>query len=606
MSDLGTLSMVLTAKTGLFTAGMAKANAALGAFTKATAVARGAAFKFMAVIGPVIGVGGFALMTRNALNSIDATAKLADRLGTTTEAITGLGHAADLAGVSSESFNAAMEILVRRLGEAKQGSGEMMRAVKTMGLDIQRLTNQDPAQTFVELADQIAKMPTAAQKAAAAYQLFGRSGMLLVNMLAEGSEGLREQMEEARKLGLTYDRVDAKKVEEANDALTRVKASFVGIFNVAAIQLAPVIEAVSKSFTDWATDGTTMAEYVVKSFGWVAMAVGKVGDAVHLIHFGFKWLGVAALKVATSIAEAFLWVLENVESVYNEIAKTKLGSAIGMEEVDFSSLARSVASGLASVTRVAEDDLQKFASQELPSDKIELFFKKIERAAKKLREEMARNAEAAVANAQKMQELEAYAKVGESIEVLNKKLRESIATFGMSAEQIEMWKIEQEAAKVSAEYQSDLNEQLAESTRLLAQYNAMKKQAEDDTAALREWEDMMKERRQWVQEQKESLKTPLDVFKEYRDKLETFIWEGALDPSQYQELVRRKWEELGLGKKTERQAGQFQTFDTRLVDLKALSIGQDPVVAEVKKSNEHLSGISDTLRLLLDTQAPLT
>ncbi len=75
------------------------------------------------------------------------------------------------------------------------------------------------------------------ERATAAIELFGKSGQSLLPLLMQGSEGIAAAQREAEKLGLSFSRIDAHQVEQANEAIVRLKAVFTGIGNQLAIQL---------------------------------------------------------------------------------------------------------------------------------------------------------------------------------------------------------------------------------------------------------------------------------------------------------------------------------------------------------------------------------
>src|SRR5207247_2365101 len=99
------------------------------------------------------------------------------------------------------------------------------------------------------IADKISKIENPAERATAAMQIFGKSGQQLLPLMMSGAEGLAAAQKEAEKLGLTYNRVDAAKVEAANDSMTRMKAVVTGVGNQLAIQLAPFIDAAATKLT---------------------------------------------------------------------------------------------------------------------------------------------------------------------------------------------------------------------------------------------------------------------------------------------------------------------------------------------------------------------
>ena len=86
------------------------------------------------------GAAASAAIVRAQLPVIDALGKTSDRLGLTTQAMGGLQHAADLAGVAQATLNMSLQRVNRRLAEASENSGEAVSALHELGLDAEILT----------------------------------------------------------------------------------------------------------------------------------------------------------------------------------------------------------------------------------------------------------------------------------------------------------------------------------------------------------------------------------------------------------------------------------------------------------------------------------
>ena len=219
------------------------------------------------------GIYGIGYMIKQQMAAIDATAKLSDRLGIATEALVGLQHAAQISGVEAETLNKSLEIFSRRLGEVDMGVGQATYALDKLGLDYKMLIDRSPAEAIGIVADQIASLKTQSEKAAAANYLFGRSGQQLLNLFDQGSKGIAEFQREAERLGLTFSRFDAAKVERANDALTRAKSVMIGLFRSATIEIAPYIDAAATAFANWATEGEGVGIKVTHIFEGVTLSI---------------------------------------------------------------------------------------------------------------------------------------------------------------------------------------------------------------------------------------------------------------------------------------------------------------------------------------------
>ncbi|MGA0081797.1 MAG: phage tail tape measure protein, partial [Ilumatobacteraceae bacterium] len=184
----------------------------------------------------------------DARNAIDAVGKLADQTGVSAEAIQAYGLAAQLSGVSTEEFARSLQKMTVRLGELEEGTDADIFG--ELGLSINKLREQGAEETFEQIADAISGLATDAERAAAANQIFGRTGVTLLPLLNQGAEALKVQRQEAEALGLvlTGDQVDS--VEAMNDSFTKIGATINGIVGQVTSYLAPTIEKIATQILD--------------------------------------------------------------------------------------------------------------------------------------------------------------------------------------------------------------------------------------------------------------------------------------------------------------------------------------------------------------------
>src|SRR5262249_17303077 len=157
-------------------------------------------------------------------------------------------HAGALAHVSNEQLTTGLEKMLKALGGAADDGEDASNAFTKLGLNAKDLANLPTDQAFAAIADKISKIENPADRTAAAVSIFGKSGQSLLPLVMSGAEGIKAAQAEAEKLGITFNRVDAAKVEQANDALTRVRETFTGVTNRIAIGLAPYIDAAATKF----------------------------------------------------------------------------------------------------------------------------------------------------------------------------------------------------------------------------------------------------------------------------------------------------------------------------------------------------------------------
>jgi len=179
----------------------------------------------LATLGVGVSAGAFASMIKGAIDLQDEIGKVAQRIGTSTAALSELAYSAKLSDVSFETLQQSMKKLSVNMLDTQAGAGEAKAAFEALGIAVtdtggNLLSNE---KVVSEIADSFAKMEDGAGKTAIAVKLFGRAGSEMIPLLNQGSRGLRENAEEARKFGIVISTEAAKAAEEFNDNLTRLK-----------------------------------------------------------------------------------------------------------------------------------------------------------------------------------------------------------------------------------------------------------------------------------------------------------------------------------------------------------------------------------------------
>lgn len=206
----------------------------------ATAATLGVAVLAAAVIAASIAIVSF---TQDQFPVIDQTAKMSRELDFATESLAAYALGAQLAGAADGAFEKSIQRLNQSIGEANQGLTTPIRGFRALGIELKEITELNTEEAFLRIADGISSLSSVTERAAAVSQIFGRGGKELTVLLSGGSAAIRAMKEEAAELGITFSAVDAFKVEEANDAVVRLSASFDGLFNMLAIESAPAVNA---------------------------------------------------------------------------------------------------------------------------------------------------------------------------------------------------------------------------------------------------------------------------------------------------------------------------------------------------------------------------
>lgn len=286
MAAVGSLLVRIGADTGGLRRGGRRAESTIRRMERAA----GRASAKIGKLGGVAAVAGGALtaeLTRRGLKAVDAQAKLARTLDTTIGELRGLQLAASDSGVSAETLEQNLTALNRRLGQARQGTGQARRALDELGLSAERLGEMSLTERVAAISEAMDEAGPAINRTAIAADLMSRSGIKMLNMMEGGGEQIRAATKEIKDFGLAVSATDAAQVEAANDAISRIGLAIESISKNLAVEFAPLITAVAKKINNAAKSGGGFREEIndlleagVTGFGAIANAVFGVQKAM--------------------------------------------------------------------------------------------------------------------------------------------------------------------------------------------------------------------------------------------------------------------------------------------------------------------------------------
>lgn len=166
--------LALEKATAGVTSGWTKAQAALGAFGIS-----------LSGLGLAAVGAGLVSAGRDAVNFADRLHDLKASTGLTFDELQRLNFAGAQVGVDLETAAKAVNRLQRALVEDKGGAAA---ALDKLGLSVDALLKMSPWKMFQAISDAIAKLPTPAERTAAAMQLVGKSGAELLPLLGHMKE----------------------------------------------------------------------------------------------------------------------------------------------------------------------------------------------------------------------------------------------------------------------------------------------------------------------------------------------------------------------------------------------------------------------------------
>jgi len=181
----------------------------------------------------------------------DEIAKTAKNAALTAEGFQELSFAAELAGSSGKVMAKGIQSLNRNLVEARvKGTGPFADQLKALNINISEFDGLDADEAFEKYADVIKGLPNELEKTAFAQQILGRAGKELIPLLNEGSEGIRKQREEARKLGI-FTNEQAAASEALVDAQLRLDKVVESFKITLATGLMPIVMDIIDGTREW-------------------------------------------------------------------------------------------------------------------------------------------------------------------------------------------------------------------------------------------------------------------------------------------------------------------------------------------------------------------
>ena len=257
------------------------------------------------------GIAGIGFFVKKSMDATDEMAKMSRAVGVSVEELQSLRHAAALGGLEATQLDKAVQKLAINMADMSRGVGLAKDVFEKHNISVKNADGslRSVMEVMDDVADVTAGMTNQTEKADLAYKLFGARGAKMINMLNGGSEAMREAMGEAERLGLVMSSETAKGVEDANDAITRLKAFLTSAFTRTVAELAPLIETLTEKFIDF-----------------ISIKVDENGG-----------VGAIARSMANQIILATISILKSLEDMANGVIdwKNKIAEAFGFKsEID--------------------------------------------------------------------------------------------------------------------------------------------------------------------------------------------------------------------------------------------------------------------------------
>lgn len=218
-----------------FMRSLGKAQAGLGSFGRGLKNTLG-----------FFGVGiGFAALGRSITDFADRLIDTSRKLGISTEFLQSWNHAAQQNGVSVNASNMALQRFSRRIAEAASGQGELSKTIEALKIPLRDQDGNMRKTTDIlsDYADAIKGAESQQERLRLAFKAFDSEGVGMVNILQDGSAGLKQMTADAIQLGVV---TEQKALRAINRLSNSIKAMATQVLGNAAEKMGQFVSAIEE------------------------------------------------------------------------------------------------------------------------------------------------------------------------------------------------------------------------------------------------------------------------------------------------------------------------------------------------------------------------
>ncbi|MDP2127232.1 MAG: hypothetical protein Q8K97_07620 [Pseudohongiella sp.] len=212
--------------------------------------------------------GGIFAIAKSTANLGDDVAKTADKLGMGLDVLQELRYAGERGGMATDLLDKSMLTFTRRIAFAARGTGAAVKAYDELGLSAEALAQMKPEQALAVVADRLKDISDHNTRLGYASQIFDNTGgAAMLNVLKDGSDGLKELRAQAHLTGYILSEQAARDAEVFNDSLLNAQLGMKGMKNIIGAELMPSITELMQTFSVWMIENRHRVQEFAQTFG---------------------------------------------------------------------------------------------------------------------------------------------------------------------------------------------------------------------------------------------------------------------------------------------------------------------------------------------------
>ena len=217
------------------------------------------------------GAGGIGILINSQVNAARQARAYSAALGMNIEDLTRWQAASETVGIGADKMADIFKDTAEKIGDAyRNGAGEAKEAVDTLGLSLDDLAKMSPDQQLLAIANAMQNVQTQGEKIQI-MEALASDAALLLPLLDNNAEKLRELTQLADTTGKTLTRFESDKLQAAGEAMGQLNMATEGFQQTLAVELAgPLADFI----TDMSTRlpfGINTAQTALKQFQIAAL-----------------------------------------------------------------------------------------------------------------------------------------------------------------------------------------------------------------------------------------------------------------------------------------------------------------------------------------------
>ncbi len=208
--------------------------------------------------------------------------KISKALGISTDSFQSLAYAARLSGVDIDTLATSIKFFEKSI---VQGVTTETDPFKKLGLSARELAKLPVDEALLKTVDAFGQLKGAADKTFTALDIFGKGGAGFLPFLNKGQEGIKNLMNDAKRMGVIVSPEDIARVGQARLAVKQLKESGDAFYTQFAVAFAPFIQSLAETLPNVFQELLEVMPHVKTAIQEVTLALLDAGIALANLKF---------------------------------------------------------------------------------------------------------------------------------------------------------------------------------------------------------------------------------------------------------------------------------------------------------------------------------